>query len=526
MRDINLKQIIEQFPDCVTDGAKLKAILLDTYPEMPKAIVNTLVIMVNSGIAKEIQDSENITKLDKSRWQKKLEDDYGLSERIVSTCIEIFTECVAYDYDLADFEIKNGVLIKYKGNSTNVVVPSCVTSIGESAFLYSKISEVTISDSVTTIGQNSFFGCYKLWKITIGSGVVSIGDNAFGGCRFLQEITVSENNVKYHSDGNCLIETKSKTVIWGCWKSIIPNDGSAIAIAKHAFWGKCPVISDKIVDIREQAIENDAVGPEKIDVADGNKKYHSNGNCLIENESKTLILGCKNSIIPSDGSVTSIGNYAFLNCGGLKNIIIPDNVISIGDRVFEHCGGLEKIVVASNNPTYHSNGNCLIKTESKTLILGCKNSVVPTNGSVTKIGDYAFCGCEGLIRITIPIGITTIEEFAFCDCFSLMQLSIPDGVSFIGEGAFQCCGKLTKIILPNGLTSICNQTFAYSGLTNITVSSTIKAIGAYAFYGCDKLTEIKFVGTIDQWNSIDKGTDYLKDTAVREILCSDGIASV
>lgn len=107
-----------------------------------------------------------------------------------------------------------------------------------------------------------------------------------------------------------------------------------------------------------------------------------------------------------------------------------------------------------------------------------------------------------------------------------MQLSIPDGVSFIGEGAFQCCGKLTKIILPNGLTSICNQTFAYSGLTNITVSSTIKAIGAYAFYGCDKLTEIKFVGTIDQWNSIDKGIDYLKDTAVKAILCSDGIIHV
>ncbi|MCI6444675.1 MAG: leucine-rich repeat domain-containing protein, partial [Clostridia bacterium] len=158
-----------------------------------------------------------------------------------------YTPKAQFPYDLADFEIKNGVLVKYKGKSTNVVVPSCVTSIGESAFLYSNIAKVTISDSVTTIGQNSFFGCCKLREITIGSGVVSIGDNAFGGCRFLQEITVSENNVKYHSDGNCLIETKSKTVIWGCWKSIIPNDGSEIAIAKHAFWGKCPVISDKIV---------------------------------------------------------------------------------------------------------------------------------------------------------------------------------------------------------------------------------------------------------------------------------------
>ncbi len=79
MDEINLKQIIREFPDCITNGAKLKAVLLDTYPKISKAIVNTLVIMVNSGIAQEIQDSENITEFDKSRWQKKLEDDYGLS---------------------------------------------------------------------------------------------------------------------------------------------------------------------------------------------------------------------------------------------------------------------------------------------------------------------------------------------------------------------------------------------------------------------------------------------------------------
>ena len=88
MNDINLKQIIEQFPDCITNGAKLKAILLDTYPEISKAIVNTLVIMANSGIAKEIQDSENITELDESRWHQKLEDE-GLSGKAIEACFNL-----------------------------------------------------------------------------------------------------------------------------------------------------------------------------------------------------------------------------------------------------------------------------------------------------------------------------------------------------------------------------------------------------------------------------------------------------
>ena len=91
MNDINLKQIIEKFPDCITNGAKLKAILLDTYPEISKAIVNTLVIMANSGIAKEIHDSKNVNELDKSRWINKLENDYGLSEKFTSQCVELLS---------------------------------------------------------------------------------------------------------------------------------------------------------------------------------------------------------------------------------------------------------------------------------------------------------------------------------------------------------------------------------------------------------------------------------------------------
>lgn len=79
MNEIDLNQIFIKYPACVTNGTRLRAILLDTYPEISKAIVNTLGIMVNSGIAKEIQDSNSITELDKSRWQKKLENDYGLS---------------------------------------------------------------------------------------------------------------------------------------------------------------------------------------------------------------------------------------------------------------------------------------------------------------------------------------------------------------------------------------------------------------------------------------------------------------
>ena len=343
----------------------------------------------------------------------------------------------------------------------------------------------------------------------------------------------------------------------GLTSIIIPN--SVTNIGNFVFSG-CTgltriIIPDSVTNIGSNAFIN-CTGLTSINVDSKNKQYHSVKNCLIETASKTLIAGCKNSVIPDDGSVTNIGSEAFYNCAGLTNITIPDSVTRIEYSAFSRCTGLTSINVDSKNKQYHSVNNCLIETASKTLIAGCKNSVIPDDGSVTSISYGTFSGCTGLTNITIPDSVTSIKYGAFSGCTGLTSIIIPDSVTSIECNAFSGCTGLTSInvdsknkqyhsvknclietaskiliagcknsVIPDdgSVTYIGFEAFYNcAGLTNITLPNNVTNIGNFAFQNCDGLTTITFKGTKEQWNAIQKGYDWDDGTGEYVIHCTDG----
>ena len=160
---------------------------------------------------------------------------------------------------------------------------------------------------------------------------------------------------------------------------------------------------------------------------------------------------------------TSIGSYAFNNCGSLTSVTIGNSVTSISEGAFQGCASLTSITIP--------------------------------NG-VTSIGSNAFNYCKSLTSIPIPNSVTSIGGYAFNNCSGLTSITIPNSVTSISEGAFQGCASLTSITIPNGVTSIGSDAFNNcSGLTSITIPNSVTSIGGYAFENCSGLTSITSLAT-------------------------------
>ena len=144
-------------------------------------------------------------------------------------------------------------------------------------------------------------------------------------------------------------------------------------------------------------------------------------------------------------SVTSIGEGAFWHCNGLTSITIPSSVTNIGYGVFGYCYNLASLVIAEGNTIYDSRDNCnaIIESTTNTLISGCQNTIILNN--VTSIGAEAFYGCSSLTSIILPNSVTNIGDQAFVHCSRLDSITLPNSVTSIGNWAFSGCSKLNTI---------------------------------------------------------------------------------
>ena len=279
---IDLKKIITEYPDCLQNSQKLKAVISDLFPQCSQGLVRILVSFVEEKFVEEISSAKSVSKAMCSRWKKLLEDKYGYSQRLVEQAANLWSSAFnkkCPQFNLQDFTIKNGVLTKYKGNSSSVAIPNGVTIIDEYAFSdCTSLTSITIPNSVMRIGPDAFSGCTSLTSITIPDGVMRIDERTFRGCTSLTDITIPE---------------------------------SVREIGWMAF-SECTSLS-------------------RINIPYG-----------VTEIDKYTFEGCSSLWeITIPNRVTEIGEYAFAKCTSLTRITIPDSVTEIGPDVFGGCSRLE-----------------------------------------------------------------------------------------------------------------------------------------------------------------------------------------
>ena len=172
--------------------------------------------------------------------------------------------------------------------------------------------------------------------------------------------------------------------------------------------------------------------------------------------------------------VTEIGDYAFDDCRGLKNIKIPNTVTKIGECAFRYCLSLESIEIPD---------------------------------SIEYIGSGAFINCDSLKSVKLSENIKSIEEGLFLRCYDLTEVNIPNGVTDIKKQAFAACIELKDIYIPENVTTIGVWSFSgCSNLKNVIISDRVESIENDAFHNCDNIEKIKTgqVGLNYGWENRDK----------------------
>ncbi len=312
---------------------------------------------------------------------------------------------------------------------------------------------------------------------------------SFGSC------TDEEVRIASHYNGLPVVAMELKAY----WEAVRQPDGIHINIKENYFvygskYAKSLIIPDTIekfdftVVEKCQNLESIYIGAgithklcwllstgegeniNKIEISPDNPKYMSVNNCIIEKATKTLVRGCKTSIIPDDGSVEIIGNNAFEGVTGLKNITIPDCIKVIDSHAFAMCIDLESIVLPAG---------------------------------LERMEFFAFEGCQKLISVDLS-GLEVIPMNAFYSCSKLAEVKGIEKVTEIGEGAFSFCRSLENFTLGKGLKKIGEHGLAHS-------------VGS-----------INYEGTVEEWKAVEKGAiwnGFSTASYLSKVICSDGVVT-
>ncbi len=462
--------------------------------------------------------------------------------------------CGYVDGDFVFTDSSQTVLKAYIGNSSNVSIPSSVTSIGDSAFYNcTNIFAVEIPNSVTSIGNSAFSNCRSLDTVSVSNNLSTIGEYAFWECYSLSAINIPVS-----------VDSIGRVAFAYCY-----NLPSITIPPSVSFIGDNAFISDSLIIYLGQLTGGPWGAERAILYAEGDFLYadstkselglytgHSSSvvipnsvtsiwrRAFYENDSLRIV-------IISD-SVTTIEEYSFYNCPNLTKVTFGSSVTNIYQYAFANCSLIDTIVFRSPTPPSLNNANVFYNVPNiSTVIVPCHSwfyyqyfnfgynptiqetegcmeydfwAVSPSNDtlyyrimdstSVRVVHPRSDLRWEGVLwpvgQLIIPASvvhegieyrITSIAELLFLNDTALTSLSLPYTIDSIGNYAFAYCTQIDTLIYDIdsciGLNPYNEGAFnsrVFYGDTNIStifLGNHVKTIPDYSFaYHTHKLSSL------------------------------------
>ena len=370
-----------------------------------------------------------------------------------------------------------GIKAFYGSGLTDITIPNKVSTLGESCFAENKnLQTVFVGSGCQILPKNIFSGCSSLKQVHLSAGLLTIDDAVFANCTAMESISIpgtvaQVGNLqwwKYKTD--C-----SELPFYNCTslKRVRFEDGvQPIVLGSHNYGGNstsqnylaCNKGLFSSCPLEEVYVGRNITYLEDVDHSF--ESYpHAYGYSAFYDQPKLA----KITISPS---VTKIAPYLFYKNAAITMTELP-KVKEIGRSAFEECS---KLTTLNLGQALEIVGDCAFQN--------CTNVTKLTfPDATTAIGSSAFARCSSVTEITVGQGLKSVGDYSFFDCGSFTALVLPDKFTTMGGSAFEGCRKLTNAKLGQSLTSVPNNAFKNCiALSEMNLPATVKSIGDQAFY--------------------------------------------
>ena len=357
-----------------------------------------------------------------------------------------------------------------------------------------ELKSLTISNSVTSIGDNAFASCSGLTSITIPESVTSIGYSAFSGCDNIHSLTINSGVV---SIGSWAFSTPDKVI----WLTNTPPEGYYYAQGRINYVANEQYTSLDNVHVYpylSSMFETDGV--KYVPVSPSERTCHTI-DCAYD--STAAVINIEETVLFQgvEMNVTEVMPFTFYGNSHIKDVSVSHSG-NIGNQAFYYCDNLVKVEISNYGDIGYeafyscdSLGTAIISNYGnigESVFHGCSSLKNVTLGNnVSSFGNEAFYQCVSLQEIVIPESIDTISESCFEGCSALANVDLGQGVNVINKYAFQDCSALTNVNLRECVSIIDDNTFeGCSSLSQISIPKSVKEIGDNVFKGCTNLSDI------------------------------------